>query len=102
MLLGLASPFNMRTIDTVLGLQTKVKPKEPHFNILPQKLNAVDIGLSEVCERIYVLRKVIVYRSLCLLRYKKPKSKRRLIIWVTLKDKFCMIKDIGFQKQVTE
>lgn len=75
------------------GLQTKVKPKEPHFNILPQKLNAVNRGIFEACETIYVLRKVIVYRSVYLLRYKKPKSKRRLIIWVTLENKFCVIKD---------
>ena len=66
MLLSLASSFNLRAVDTVWGLQTKVKPKEPHFNILPQKLNAVDMGLSDACERLYVLRKVIVYRSLCL------------------------------------
>lgn len=44
MLLGLASSFNMRAVDTVWGLQTKVKPKKPHFNVLPQKLNAIVIG----------------------------------------------------------
>ena len=88
MLLGLVSAFSARTTDTVWGLQTKGKPKEPHFNIVSRKINAGDLGLSEACGKMYALRKVIVYRSLSLLLCKKPKPRRRrLIIWIIFKNK---------------